>query len=423
MHFQYLQIVGVGYCEGGLRRGADKAQTQPRRQQAVIVEIAACRAMGDSARSRAQLGADYAPRDIASNEELIAAQPADQRGDHILACAEDKECVVAFETVDFDRLFDAVDTDIQPGAEHAVFRDHEIIIGFRADHSDRIKACAAIDAERRVDVVVDRIIAGAGVQQQIVGGDEGADDEIVVAVLAFHAQLRLVGEDCDDVAAAAAENDHAFGDAVGDEAAGDVGAADLVALPHAGGLIKARRRVEVGSVRGVGAEHLTDLERIHAVAAIEHEGGAGVVGDETVVAGPAIDPNAAIDARIVIDPLDFRLIDAGFHITMEPGHEILANQEDVVLINIRVARESAALHEQRIDAVIGRAAVGDSNFVRGARGSIGVEIGEDDFGRIRASAAIDGQAVGVALQLINFEFIVTCVAENRHIADKGRSID
>ena len=73
-----------------------------------------------------------------------------------------------------------------------------------------------------------------------------------------------------------------------------------------------RRRIE--RIRGIEArrgrarraEHLADLERVVAVAAIQRGDRAVVVDDELVVAAEAVDDQAGIDVLVVVHALDVR---------------------------------------------------------------------------------------------------------------------
>ena len=100
--------------------------------------------------------------DVAHHVDRVAAQPADHRGDDIRARAEDVDRVVAFERIQL-RALDVHERHVQARAEDAFARDDEIVVERRAEHHDPVEARAAVDADRRVDRVVDRVGAVAAV--------------------------------------------------------------------------------------------------------------------------------------------------------------------------------------------------------------------------------------------------------------------
>ena len=64
-------------------------------------------------------------------------------------------------------------------------RDDELVVALGAEQHDAVEAVAAVDRDRRVHDVLDEVAALAGVDRGLlVDGDEGADDERVVALLA-----------------------------------------------------------------------------------------------------------------------------------------------------------------------------------------------------------------------------------------------
>ncbi|TIX24576.1 MAG: hypothetical protein E5V35_17775, partial [Mesorhizobium sp.] len=65
----------------------------------------------------------------------------------------DEEFVVAFKPVDLDH-FDRGVADVEAGAEDTLVGDGEIVGEFRAEDNQLVKAGAAVDRDRRVDVVL-----------------------------------------------------------------------------------------------------------------------------------------------------------------------------------------------------------------------------------------------------------------------------
>ena len=88
----------------------------------------------------------------------VTAQTTDHLQGHVLAGAFDEEAVVALESID-NELFKAAVSDEQARTEDTLVGDHEVVAEFRADDDDRVRAVAAVDADRRVDRVADRVDA------------------------------------------------------------------------------------------------------------------------------------------------------------------------------------------------------------------------------------------------------------------------
>ena len=97
--------------------------------------------------------------------------------------------------------------------------DDEAVVERRAQHHDLVEARAAVDADRRIDRVIDGVGAGAAVDlgfalHRQVERHEGAHDELVVVRLAFEPEGSLVVIDVEGVFTAAAEYRGRMGDAV-----------------------------------------------------------------------------------------------------------------------------------------------------------------------------------------------------------------
>ena len=167
---------------------------------------------------------------VARDVEDVVAEAADDAGRDAERRALDREVVVALEAVDLEHLDVAVG-DVDAGAEHALVGDDEAVGELGAEHQHLVEARAAVDRDRRIDVVLDQVVAGAAVQEfggcrrAAAGGlddrhavgvgldravgvglgqREGADDEQVVAVVALQAQRGLVAVDLEHVVAGAA---------------------------------------------------------------------------------------------------------------------------------------------------------------------------------------------------------------------------
>ncbi len=182
---------------------------------------------------------------VARDVEDVVAEAADDARRHAERRALDHEVVVAFQAVDFDH-FDVGVGDVEAGAEDALVGDDEVVGELGAEHQHLVEAGAAVDRDRRVDVVFDLVVAGTAVQQfgrlrsscrrglddrhaVAVGLDravgvglgerEGAHDEQVVAVVALEPQRGLVAVDLEHIVAGAA-----FGDQRGAGAAAEIAA-------------------------------------------------------------------------------------------------------------------------------------------------------------------------------------------------------
>ena len=149
----------------------------------------------------------------------------------VVGGAEDVEGVVALEAVDLERFLGVGQFYRQPGAEDAGVGHHEGVVLLGAERHHPVEAGAAVDVDRGVDVVLDEVIAVAAVDLDLgaVAEREGADDEGVVAGLAFRAQVGLVGIDLEEVVAGAAIDDGRIADAARQVAEGRLDRVELVA--------------------------------------------------------------------------------------------------------------------------------------------------------------------------------------------------
>ena len=355
--------------------------------------------MIDDRRVALGVARDDLAADVAGHVEGVAAEAADQRGDDARRRGEHVEGVVALQAVDLDRL-DVGEADRQAGAEDAVARHHEGVGELGAERDDLIEAGAAIDVERRVDVVLDPVVAGAGIELDLVlgCGGEGAHDEDVVAVLALETQVRLVRVDLEGVVAETAVDHRRDRDAAGQVAAeGQLRRLERVLHQQPVGDVTRRR------------EDLADLEEVVALAAVDGHQRGVVVHREAVVTLPAFDDDAPVDAHVVVDPLDDGIHRVGaVGIRMDERDEVPAHQELVGGIG--------AEDRQGVDATVGIAGIRHVDAVgRGA--------GELDADRVRVLAAVDVERVGGAAgpagergQAIDVDRVGAVLAEDLRVA-------
>ena len=115
-------------------------------------------------------------RHVAGDVDRVGAEAAD----HAVGDAElrrlDEELVVALQAVDLDDL-DVVVADVQAGAEDALGGDHDVVGELGAQHDQLVEAGAAVDRDRRVDVVRHLVLAAAGADVERPGGREAQADD------------------------------------------------------------------------------------------------------------------------------------------------------------------------------------------------------------------------------------------------------
>ena len=250
-----------------------------------------------------QVVADHRHRGAvaAADVEGVAAQAADDFDRHAFAGALDEKAVVAFEGIDHD-AFEAGVGDEQAGAVDALVIDHEVVAELGADHRQRVEAVAAVDAHRGIDGEGDEVGALAAVDVGVrrfrvvrVDFDESPHREGVVILVAKEEEFGLVAIDREIVVAGAAEQHGAGADAVGEEAAGDLGGLEVVLFGEA--------VVRIAAVTE-GLEDLADLEGVDA--GIAEDGGwrEVVVEDEGIVAVAAEDLDRAADVGVVVDAFE-----------------------------------------------------------------------------------------------------------------------
>ena len=69
-------------------------------------------------------------RNIAHQDEGIAAEATDESGDHIFACALDIERIVTFHTIGFKGFFGSFNDDVKTGAGNPVAGHDKDVIKF-----------------------------------------------------------------------------------------------------------------------------------------------------------------------------------------------------------------------------------------------------------------------------------------------------
>ena len=163
--------------------------------------------------------------DIAGDLDGVVTQATDDRGDNVLTGALYVDAVIAFQRIQLD-AFDIVESHVQPGAEDTLTGNHEVIVERRTQHHDFVEPGAAVDADRRVDGVIDGIRTATAVDLCIallnhtfvivrqIDGHKGPDDKGVVIGLALQTQGALIVIDVEGVFAGAAKYGGGLADAV-----------------------------------------------------------------------------------------------------------------------------------------------------------------------------------------------------------------
>ena len=370
------------------------------------------RAMIDDRAHAVEARADDISGDIAADDEAVAAEAADHRGNHVVARAEDEELVVALQAVDLRGFLHPVQMDVQAGAEDAVRRDDERVAFLGADRHYRVEAETAVDADRGVDVVLELVVVAAAQRDDVGFGDEGADHEIVVAGLAFHPQHGLVAVDVEGVVAFAAERGQRVADAAAQPAAGDQRQRDVVAAgsevdvgeivgDHA--RIARARRIGVDVAVRVGAEHLADLEQVLALATVERSDGAVVVDVELIVAVTCTHGQATVDGAVVVDALDLGR-EGELPRGVGPGRrhecdEVLAQQERV--------GQRRAVDGQGVGAVVLGAGIVDVDEIARAPAR------DSDLVGVRATTTVEVDGVAHGLGLARRRMMIGTVVRGR----------
>ncbi len=128
--------------------------------------------------------------DIASNINRIAAKVANHHGCPGWIGAEHKEVVIPFQGIHFQSFNTFID-HIQSGAIDALAGDDNIIGEFCAKDGDSIKSVSTINTDRRIDHILDRVVArtainlGHGLFGILVQDHKGTDDKGIIIITAF----------------------------------------------------------------------------------------------------------------------------------------------------------------------------------------------------------------------------------------------
>ena len=316
----------------------------------------------------------------AADVEGIAAEAADDLQRNAGAGALDEEAVVAFDGIDHDLLEARIGHE-EAGAVYTLVVHHEVVAELGADHRQRVETVAAVDAYRCIDREGDEVRTLAAVDVGVgcfrvvrVHLDEGPHGEGVVVLVAEQEELGLVAIHREVVVAGAAEQHGALADAVGKEAAGDLGGFEIILL---------RQAVVRVAVISEGLVHLTDLEGIGSGVAEDRGRRQVVVEDEDIIAVAAEDLHGTADVGVVIDALDDTArhrhavrvnLDRSDH--ADTDSLVRTQQEEVGLIG--------AVDAQAVDAVIARRLVEDIDARRDLSG-------EPDLVAVAALLAVQGQ--------------------------------
>ena len=253
---------------------------------------------GDAAVAQQVVADDAVGRRRPHDADQVGAEAAVDLGRPVRVRAEDEEAVVARASID-NQALDVDEVHVQARAEHAVGRDHEVVVELSADDDYGVEAVATVDVHRRVDRVLDQVCtrATAEVGERAVvllrsGEREGLDQEDVVACVAVQVQRVEVVEDDEVVVADPAVDRHRLADAVAQPALRGLDGGEDV-LPR-----DARQRG-----RAARLVQLADLEEVVALAAVDRDRGARVVHVELVVTGAAVDGHR-LEVAVVVDALD-----------------------------------------------------------------------------------------------------------------------
>ena len=128
---------------------------------------------------------------IAADEERIAAKPAVDFGNDLIAGRQHEEAIVALGTVG-NQLLDVDVADIQAAAEHAVVGDDEVVRELGTDNAHGVEAVAAIDADRSVQHIENGVGAAVIRQNPRLGQEVFGPSAILVRVNDAESLLGLV---------------------------------------------------------------------------------------------------------------------------------------------------------------------------------------------------------------------------------------
>ena len=272
-------------------------------EDVLVGRVVRGRGLNDEAAVALELVADDRDRLAAATADVegIAAKATDDLERNACAGALDEEAVVAFDGIDHD-LLEARIGDEEAGAVDTLVVHNEVVAELGADHRQRVEAVAAVDAHRCVNGEGDEVRALAAVDVRVgrfrvvrIDLDEGPHRKGIVVLVAEQEELGLVAVHREVVVAAAAEQHGALADAVGEEAAGDLGGFEIILLCEA---------VVRIAVVAEGLVDLTDLEGIAAGIAEDSRRRQIVIEDEDIVTVATEDLDRTADVGVVVDALD-----------------------------------------------------------------------------------------------------------------------
>ena len=361
------------------RAGHDDAQA--RNEDAIVGQVLARHRIVGHARCALRVRRDHGPGDVPADDEGVAAGTAVESGHHALRRAENVESVVALEAIDRERLNVRIG-DIDAAAKYSGRSDDEGVVGLRAKDDERIEPGAALDLDRRVDVIFDRVVAAATLYADVGPGrdEEGSDDKGVIAAAADHREVGLVRIDLEGVLARPAVQHRRLVDAIGQVADGRQSRLHSVSDPRAD--ITRRRSDRRRRIL------LADLEPVGAIAGVDRHDRRIAVHGEVVPGGriggvdiAAVDGQAACNALIVIDPF------------INPGSVRLDDRRKRFTHEERLSRRCLrAVDRQVVEGTANRAGVVDVDDVVRRRGRIDHEIvaaaGSDDGYRVLILAIV-----------------------------------
>ena len=353
-----------------------------------------------------QIVADHRDRRIrrtAADKEGIAAQAAVDLRNQVGVCRKNKVAVIPLGPVHLE-FFDIDVGDVQASAKDTLVSDHEIIAEFRADDDDRIHSVAAVDADRSINRIPDRIgtrvtlhvcpgplaVLGAGKRKR-------PDGKRIVAVAAVQGQYRLVMEHDELVVPLAPVDRHGRGNPVGKPPSGDLDRSEDVIIGNV------CRCVVCGPLR---LENLADLEAVVADAAVDGKDHEGVIGGHIVVAIQGVEGDP-LNAPVV-ETLDRRAVLVQFGDKTRIGRRLVGKR-----------------HGPQQEHVIFRRAV-DSDFIDAAcagivnpRKLIRITSAGVDKVQISIALAVEIHDIVPTVQLINGNVVFTRVTEHLDVASEG----
>ena len=127
----------------------------------VVGRVARADAVVDDAARAFDVTRDDFTGHVASHVDLVVAQAADHARDQARRRAEHVDGVVAFERIDLEHL-DVLVGHGQACTEDALVSYHDVVSEFGAQDHELVEAVATVHRDRRIDVVFDLVVAGAG---------------------------------------------------------------------------------------------------------------------------------------------------------------------------------------------------------------------------------------------------------------------